>query len=167
MNNPPFLNAGTPFLRNTPNSLVSREWVQLLNYLLESSGGNMANSIYIKLFQPSILGTTAAQIASIPAKNPNTNQLLNGGVFLGGQVRLTNSSSAAVSATLYAVPAPAHNVQAQVAQSNDFCPGLSVPANGNLDVNMPVMWAGDQLWASASTTGALTIHHMNGNIFGP
>ena len=53
---------------------------------------------YSNFFAPTVLGTSAGTLATIPAQPTTT-------LLRGGRIRLTNTTGGAVTATLYAVPA--------------------------------------------------------------
>jgi|GEM_PF-3397834 len=110
---------------------------------------------YSKLFQPTQLGTSLATLFTIVTTNaPQT-------LLRGGRVRLTNTSSVAVSAELDAVP---NGGTAGVA--NQLVPtNYTVPANGWIDVDLPVMGVGDFLQGKAGTANVITVHFMAGGLF--
>ena len=77
---------------------------------------------YSNFFAPTVLGTSAGTLATIPAQPTTT-------LLRGGRIRLTNTTGGAVTATLYAVPAAG-----SPAAGNAFVSGNSVAANDFLDV---------------------------------
>ena len=108
---------------------------------------------FIKLFEPLQLAAAAAQFYLCPV-NPTTTVLKN------GRVRLTNTTGAAVPATLYAVPA-----SGGAGVTNEFVAGQSVPANSFVDIDVPTLAAGDTLWGFAGTAASITIHEMGGVLY--
>lgn len=107
---------------------------------------------YVKLFEPVQLG--AAVITAFTVPGPSSTLLR------GGRVRLTNTSSAAVSATVYAVP-----LSGAAADSNALLKSKAIAANDFLDIDLPVMKSGDFLQAMASTAAALTLHAISGSFY--
>lgn len=162
MNNqgPPRLQAGTAFLKNDPNSMVNREWLAVLKYLLDNIN-QMGTQLHQKLFQPSQLGQSSALIFTVPNINPQTNVQLGSAALFGCVVRLTNTTGSAATATLYAVPA-----QNSAGAINEFFPAISIAANSYIDVNVPVMWVNDALYGFAGTGSAISIAFMDGVMYG-
>lgn len=105
---------------------------------------------FLKLFAPGVLGGSAALLYTVPA-TPVTTLLRN------GRVRLTNTTSGPVTATLYAVPA-----SGAAGVANEFFPAVSIPANGFKDVDVPQMAAGDALWGFAGAVSSISIASMDG-----
>ncbi|MCP1173796.1 hypothetical protein [Ralstonia chuxiongensis] len=109
---------------------------------------------YRKLFQPVQLGVALATIFTVDSSP--TNVLLR-----GGRVRLTNTSASAVSVELDAVPSGGTaGVGNQLVSTN-----YTVPANGWVDVDLPVMAASDFLQGKAGVANVITVHFMNGGLF--
>lgn len=108
---------------------------------------------YQKFFAPTVLTTSAVILYTVPA-TPITN------LFRGGRVRLTNTTSAPKTARLYAVPA-----SGAVADANAFFFDQTVPAFGYLDIDVPIMAAGDTLQGLASATPGVGIQAMTGGVF--
>ena len=105
---------------------------------------------YQRFFAPQQLPAAAAAIYTVPASPTQT-------VMKSLRVRLANSTTNAVAATLYAVPS------AGAAGATNVClPGVSVPANDYLDVDVPDMAAGDALWGFAGTAATITITQLDG-----
>lgn len=96
---------------------------------------------YTKLFEPVALGLAAATIFTVPSGAAST--LLRGAI-----VRITNTTAAPVSATLYSVPLAGSN-----GVTNNFFPGMSVGANSFIDVQVPQMKAGDFLQGFGGAVG--------------
>lgn len=105
---------------------------------------------YQLFFEPKQLGASAAAIYTVPSTPAQT-------VMKSFRVRLANSTANAVAATLYAVPSGG-----SAGVTNVCLPGVSVPANDYLDVDVPDMAAGDALWASAGAGTAITIAQLDG-----
>lgn len=108
--------------------------------------------VYNKLFGPTLLITSAAIIYTVPA-SPTTSLLRN------GRVQLTNTSSAAVAATMYAVPSAGTPTV-----TNEILPVVSIGPNQTLPVDLPQMSAGDTVQALAGTAGAINIQALDGVI---
>jgi len=108
---------------------------------------------YQKFFAPQTLTTSAAVIYTVPA-TPVSN------LFRGGRVRLTNSTNAPKTARLHAVPA-----SGAVADVNAFFFDQTVPAFGYVDVDVPILAAGDTLQGLASATPGVGIQAMTGGVF--
>ena len=108
---------------------------------------------YPKLFEPVLLGTTAATIVTVPSGSAST-------LLKGGLVRLTNTSAAPVDVTLYTVPLAGSN-----GVSNSMFPGKSVLANDYVDVQVPQMKAGDFLQGFAATAGVVNIQPIAGGYY--
>lgn len=108
---------------------------------------------YQKFFAPTTLTTSAVVIYTVSA-SPSSN------LFRGGRVRLTNSTSAPKTARLHAVPA-----SGAVADVNAFFFDQTVPAFGYVDVDVPILAAGDTIQALASATPGVGIQAMTGGVF--
>lgn len=108
---------------------------------------------YQKFFEPRTLILTAAVVYTVPL-TPVSN------LFRGGRVRLTNSTNAPKTARLHAVPA-----SGAVADVNAFFFDQTVPAFGYVDVDVPIMAAGDTLQGLASVTPGISIQAMTGGVF--
>lgn len=108
---------------------------------------------YSKFFEPTVLTTSAATIFTVPA-SPASNLLR------GGRVRLTNTTTSAKTARLHAVPAAG-----ALADANAFFFDQTVPANGYVDIDVPIMKAGDFLQGLASATPGVQISAIAGGIF--
>jgi len=105
---------------------------------------------YLKLFEPSVLAAAAGTIFTVAA-----GQLLRGGI-----VRLTNTTVAPVTATLYAVPSGG-----ALGPANACFPTKNIPANDYIDVALPLMRAGDFLQAVAGAAASISISAMSGANF--
>lgn len=108
---------------------------------------------YSKFFQPTVLTTAAATLMTIPSSPTST-------LLRGGRVRLTNTTNTAATVTLYAVPSAG-----TAGVGNAFVPGKSIAANDFLDVDMPIMQAGDFFQALAGTAASITVHMISGSYF--
>ena len=109
---------------------------------------------YVQLFEPIVLTISDQTIYTVPLQ-PNTNLLR------GGRIRFANSSSSAVQITAYAVPANA----SPSSPGNVFAPNLSVPINGFIDVDVPLLGPGDSIQALAGSGSAITVSAINGALF--
>jgi hypothetical protein len=109
---------------------------------------------YSKLFEPTVLTTSAATLGSAIPSTP-TSSLLR-----GGRVRFTNTSAVAVTVTAYAVPSGG-----AAADGNAIIKAKSIAANDYLDIDLPAMKAGDFLQALASAATSITAHYITGSIF--
>lgn len=109
---------------------------------------------YVQFFEPIVLTTSDQTIYTVPT-SPTTN------ILRGGRVRFANSSASAVQVSAYAVPA---NGSAS-APGNVFAPGISVPSYGFIDVDVPLMSAGDFIQAVAGSASAITMSAINGALF--
>ena len=78
----------------------------------------------------------------------------------GGRIRLVNTTGAAVTATLYAVPSAG-----TAAAGNAFVSAKSIAANDYLDVDVPIMPAGATLQALASSATSITAHMVGGGLY--
>lgn len=108
---------------------------------------------YAKFFPPTVLGAAAATLYIVPAQ-PTTN------LFRGGRIRFTNTTGAAATVTAYAVP-----VGGSAGPGNAFASVVTVPANGYVDVDVPIMAAGDFIQALSPTATAITAQPMAGGVF--
>lgn len=108
---------------------------------------------YQKFFQPVMLPAAVGTIFTVPA-SPQSNLLR------GARVRLTNTTATAKTARIYAVPA------ADVASdTNAFFYDQTIPASGYIDVDVPVMAAGDTIQGVASASPGVNIQAITGGIF--
>lgn len=108
---------------------------------------------YSKFFAPTVLGTAAATLATVPAAPLTT-------LLRGGRMRLVNTTSTAATATLYAVPAAG-----TASAGNAFMSAKTIAANDYLDVDVPIMAAGDFIQGLAGTASAITAHMLSGSLF--
>ena len=103
-----------------------------------------------RLFAPTVLGTAAGTLYTAPA---NT-------VMAGGQIHLLNTSTGAVTVTVYAVPAGG-----TAGDGNSIVKGRSLAAGEYLLLDIPVLAAGDFLQALASAATSVTVSALNGREF--
>lgn len=89
---------------------------------------------------------------TVPAA-PNTSLLRN------GRIRFVNTSAAAVTIKAWAVPAAG-----AAADANVFQPTYSIPANGMIDVDVPLLGAGGFIQAQAGTATSITASVLDGFI---
>ena len=108
---------------------------------------------YAKFFPPTVLTTTAATLFTTPAQPTTT-------LFRGGRVRLANTSGATATVTLYAVPAAG-----TAAAGNCFVNAKPIVANDYLDIDVPIMAAGDFLQALSGTATSITAQALAGSFF--
>lgn len=108
---------------------------------------------YLKFFQPTVLGIAAATLATVPTQPTTT-------LLRGGRIRLTNTTGVAATATLYAVP-----LAGAAGVGNAFFPGKTIAANDYVDVDVPLMAAGDFIQALAGTAASITAHMISGSLF--
>lgn len=106
-----------------------------------------------KLFDLVQLGTVAATLYTVPA-SPATIVLQN------GRVRIANTTTAAVAATLYAVPSGG-----SAAPANQFLPGEAIAGNSHVDVDIPQLGPGGFIQGLAGTASALTVGPLSGVLF--
>jgi hypothetical protein len=103
-----------------------------------------------QLFQPVQLPNPVAVLFSMPTV----------GVLKNGRVRLTNTSAAAVTVTLYAAAAGTAS-----GAGNCFLSAKSIAANDYLDIDLPTLTGGDTLRGLASTASVITMHELGGVIY--
>jgi len=108
---------------------------------------------FIPLFAPSQLTNAAASIYPVPASPAST-------FLTSAVVKLANTTNAAVTATLYAVPAAGTPVD-----GNTFFPTVSIPANSYIDVTVPQIAAGGSLQAKAGANSSITISCISGALY--
>lgn len=106
-----------------------------------------------QLFTPVVLGTSSGVIFSMPT-NPATSTLKN------ARMRLTNTTGATASVTLYVAPSATAS-----APANCFMSARSVAANDSIEVDIPTMAAGDTLRGLSGTAASITCHEMGGVIY--
>lgn len=108
---------------------------------------------YAKFFAPTILGTSAGTLYTVPLTPAAT-------LFRGGRIRLSNITGSPASATLYAVPNGG-----SASTTNAFVSSVTVPANGYIDTDVPIMAAGDFIQGLAGTASAINAQAIFGGLF--
>lgn len=108
---------------------------------------------YKKFFSPTVLGTAAGTLMTVDTAPTTT-------LLRGGRIRLTNTTTVAATATLYAVP-----LAGAAGVGNAFVLGKTVGANDYLDVDVPIMGAGDFIQGLAGTATSITAHMLSGSLF--
>lgn len=108
---------------------------------------------YAKFFPPTVLTTTAATLFTTPLQPTTT-------LLRGGRIRLTNTSATAATATLYAVP-----VAGTAAAGNCFLNAKTVAPNDYLDIDVPILAAGDFLQGLSGTATSITVQSLAGSLF--
>lgn len=108
---------------------------------------------YVKFFPPTLLTTSDAIIYTVPTI-PATTLLRN------ARVRLTNFTTLATTARVYAVPNAG-----SVSTTNTFFYDVTVPADDYIDVDVPIMSAGDTIQARAGTATSVNIQAIAGGLF--
>lgn len=108
---------------------------------------------YKKFFAPTVLGAAATTLMTVDAAPAGT-------LLRGGRIRLTNTTAVAASATLYAVP-----LAGVAGVANAFLAGKVIAANDYLDVDVPIMAAGDFIQGLAGTVASITAHMISGSLF--
>ena len=108
---------------------------------------------YSQFMGPTVLGIAAATLLTIPVL-PATNLLR------GGRIRLTNTTAAAVTATLYGVP-----LAGTAGAANAFLSGKSIAANDYLDVDVPMLAPGGFVSGLAGAAASITAHMISGSLF--
>ncbi len=108
---------------------------------------------YVKFFQPTLLTTSDVVIYTVPTV-PATSLLRN------GRVRLTNFTTTATTGRVHAVPNGG-----SIGTTNAFFYEVTIPSNDYVDVDVPIMAAGDTLQARAGTASAVNIQVISGGLF--
>lgn len=105
---------------------------------------------YEKVFQPTVLGTSATTLFT--ARTAPASILLR-----GGRVRFTNTSTGPVQVSAWTVPAAGASGDA-----NSIIKLRSISPGDYLDIDLPTMAADDFLQASASAATSITAHFLSG-----
>lgn len=106
---------------------------------------------YAKLFEPNVVDNAAVEtLYTVPA-SPTTTLLRN------GRIRFTNTTGGAVTISCYAVP-----VAGTASDGNAILKAQSVAANSYVDVDLPIMKAGDFVQAQAGAASSITAHAIDG-----
>jgi hypothetical protein len=108
---------------------------------------------YQKFFPPTVLTLDVATIYAVPT-SPVSN------LWRGARVRLTNTTNSPKTARLYAVPAAD-----SASNGNAFFFDSTVPAFGTIDIDVPILAAGDSLQGNASATPGVNIQAITGGVF--
>jgi hypothetical protein len=107
---------------------------------------------YSLLFDPKQVNNAAADtLFTIPAAYPSSTILRN------GRVRFANTSGAAVTIEVWAVPDGD-----TAANDNKILPTYSIPANSYIDLDLPYMGLGAMLQAKAGAATSITASFING-----
>lgn len=107
-----------------------------------------------KLFEPNQVDNAAAEtLYTVPAA-PSTSLLRN------GRVRFSNTTTGAVTIKAWAVP-----VSGAAADTNVILPTYSVPANSYIDLDLPLMKAGDFLQAQAGAATSISASLIDGVLY--
>ncbi len=110
-----------------------------------------------QLFAPVVLPAAAAVLYTMP-----TAAVAPGAVLKNGRVRLSNTTAAPLTATLYA------DVAATASGPGNVCfPTKAVPANDYVDVDLPTLKAGDTLRGFAGAAASITMQELGGVIYYP
>lgn len=106
---------------------------------------------YSKLFEPNMVDNAAEEtLYTVPA-TPSTSLLRN------GRVRFSNITAGAVTIKAWAVP-----VSGTASDTNCCLPTVSVNANSYIDVDLPLMKAGDFVQAQAGAASSITSALIDG-----
>lgn len=107
----------------------------------------------IQMFAPTELTTSAATLytnGTGPAQQ----------VLARGRIRFANNSGSPVTTTAYAVPSGG-----TAGAGNAFFPTQTIPANGFVDTDVPILPLGSFLQALASTASVVTVLALDGVLF--
>lgn len=108
---------------------------------------------FSKLFEPNQVDNAAPETLYIVPTAPSTSLLRN------DRVRFANTTASAATIKVWAVP-----LAGSAADTNVFLPTTSIPANSYLDVDIPLMKAGDFIQAQAGTATAISASAIDGFI---
>ncbi len=109
---------------------------------------------YKKFFEPAILTAGLVTFYTVPL-DPNSTLLR------GARVRFVNATASIASVTAYAVPLGV----ASGGPANSFVFNRAVPPFDYIDVDVPIMKAGDFLQALSGTAGAISMMAIAGALF--
>ena len=109
---------------------------------------------YTKLFEPNQVDNVALETLFTVPVSPTTTLLRN------GRIRFTNTTAGAVTITCHAVPA-----SGAASDTNAILKGYSVNANAYVDVDLPVLKAGDFVQAQAGAATSISAHMVDGVLF--
>ena len=106
---------------------------------------------YSKLFEPNLVDNAAAEtLYTVPA-TPSTTLLRN------ARVRFSNVTAGAVTIKAWSVP-----LAGSASDTNVCLPTLSVGANAYVDLDIPLMKAGDFIQAQAGAASSITSAIIDG-----
>ena len=105
---------------------------------------------FSQLFPPTVVGTTETTLYTVPSDPATT-------IARNIRVRFANPTASAVTITAWAVPA-----SGTAANGNIALPAVSIPAADYLDVQIPVLSAGNTLQAKAGSATAITATCLDG-----
>lgn len=108
---------------------------------------------FIQPFAPAALTNAAATYYTVPA-SPTSSLLRN------GRVRFTNTDSAAHTVTAYAIPSAG-----SASAANCIANAEAIAPNTHLDLDLPLMKAGDFLQAKADANTSVTIVILDAVLF--
>jgi len=108
---------------------------------------------YAKFFQPTLLTTSLVTIYTVPSVPPST-------LLRNARVRLTNFTTLATTARVHAVPSAG-----SASTTNAFFYDVTVPADDYIDVDLPILAAGDFIQALAGTATSVNIQVISGGLF--
>ena len=105
---------------------------------------------YVRLFAPQFLAAGAPQIYQVPASPAST-------LLRNGRVRMVNTlTTGAVAVSLFAANGTSSGAATTLVSAQGIAP------NTAMEVDLPLMSAGDTLYAGATSASAVTILSMNG-----
>lgn len=108
---------------------------------------------YSKFFAPTVLTASAATLLTVPTLPAST-------LLRGARIRLTNTTTGPVTATVYAVPSGG-----TAAAGNALLSAKSIAGNDYIDIDVPIMGPGDFLQALAGAVTSITAHMISGSYF--
>lgn len=109
---------------------------------------------YSKLFEPNQVDNVALEtLLTVPA-SPTTTLLRN------GRIRFVNTTAGAVTITCHAVPSGG-----TASDTTALLKGVSINANSYIDIDLPVMKAGDFVQAQAGAATSISAHMIDGVLF--
>lgn len=106
---------------------------------------------YSKLFEPNMIDNAAAETIYTVPSTPSTSLLRN------GRVRFSNVTVGAVTIKAWAVP-----LSGSATDTNVCLPTVSVGANSYIDLDVPILKAGDFLQAQAGAASSITAAFIDG-----
>lgn len=109
---------------------------------------------YSKLFEPNQIDNAALETLFTVAVLPSTTLLRN------GRLRFVNTTAGAVTITCHAVPSGL-----TASDTNALLKGVSIAANSYVDIDLPVLKAGDFVQAQAGAATSISAHMIDGVLF--